>query len=132
MAIKKKNKKPIVQPELNYDLDWKEFYRDHVAGLQYYGHQLASVQAGDEVKLIHEPANPHSPHAVAVCVNDVKIGHVKDNAARFMVGHRKNYKWRAHVISYNPSNPTWQMCVILIEHATLPPEPKSLDPVEFN
>lgn len=111
-----------------------EVYRDHVAGLQYYGHQTIDIKSGDEVKLFHDRANPNSVHAIAVYVHGVKIGYVKDLAARVLIVNRECYNWRASVVSYNPTNPTWQMCVIKIERQSKPIQwnPMSAEGVPFD
>lgn len=123
-----KNNKTMEKPQQQ----WNEFFRGHVAGLQYYSHQLANIKAGDTLSFVHERNNPHSPHAVAIYCNEHKIGHVKDPIAQEMVDVRDFYNWRGSVVSYNPTNPTWQMCVILIERATKPIVVDGRDSIPFN
>lgn len=116
----KKSTKATKSSDMEVQYPFNEVYRDHVAGLQYYGHQTIDIKPNDEVKLFHDRGNMHSKHAIAVYVRGVKIGHVKDVNARVLIENREAFNWRASVVSYNPTNPTWQMCVIKIERQPKP------------
>lgn len=103
------------------DIKWSEFARCSVAGLQYHDYQriVDPIQADDPVELRYEPSNAYSRNAVAVYVHDTKIGYVPESVSPKLVAARNNFRWRARVVSFNPTNPTWHMCTIQIEYAHL-------------
>lgn len=114
--MKKTTKKTKQEPQ------WVEAYRDSVAGFKYYDGQKAELAAGDTLKLVREPNNPRDPRAIAVYKGEFQIGHIKaPHCNKLLDLKRDGAQFRTRVVSYHPTNPSWDMCFILVEVAA--PEP---------
>lgn len=122
--MRKTTKKTKQEPK------WVEAYRDSVAGFKYYDGQKAELAAGDELKLVHERNNPYDPHTIAIYKDEFKLGHIKTPHGNKLLGlHRDGAQFRTRVVSYHPTNPSWDMCFILVEVAA--PEPVANNDLAF-
>ena len=112
--MRKTTKKTKQEPQ------WVEVYRDCVMDFKLYDGQRAELKAGDELKLVREPNDPRG-HAAAIAVykDKFKLGYIKSPQCNKLLGlKRDGAQFRTRLVSYHPTNPSWDMCFILVEVTT--------------
>lgn len=89
-------------------------FEGHLAGVQYSDYQrVVGIRAGRSVSFAWERSNEHDPNAVRTMLDDVSIGYIpKGETWVFHRAHKAGQKIYGEIVSYNRSNPTWQMIVV--------------------
>ena len=86
-----------------------------IAGVKYSDYQKAKLAVDMGVIFIGEPRNVFDRWAIRIECNGVKIGYVPAGSSiqRGMWDeHNRGSKIQGRIVSYNKSNPTWEMIVI--------------------
>lgn len=97
-----------------------EVFRDNISGVQYGDYQqvLPKLKAGAKLTLTWERGNNYDPMAIRIDLDKVKLGYVKGNSEfqRLLHEYREHgIKVVATLVSFNRTNPTWQMLTYKIE-----------------
>lgn len=96
----------------------KEVLRTNIAGVQFSDYQTCvGIKAGSKLKLWWEPSNKFDAQAIRVEYCGTKIGYIPKGPMQQSLHSYREAGTRvyASIVSYNKTNPTWNMFVVKCE-----------------